>query len=172
VVARKFQLWLGAVLLVVIGVCLAGLGWLRVQEAREFSQAYNVHTYGGTNYVAQLAETTIGRTDAGYLVIVQLRLQNPNPFPLRLNRNWFLLVDHDKDYYQPTIAGTQTEWITIPAQGVAEREPLTFAVPADSFGGTLAVQLGQNYWVLLKTPKSPVPELRPGQFHTFRRRNW
>lgn len=169
---RKLQLWLGVILLVVIGGGLAGLGWLRVREAREYSQPYQVHTYTGTNYVAQLAETTIGRTDTGYLVIVNVRLQNPNPFPLRLSRNWFLLVDHDKDYYQPTIAGTQPEWIVIPAQGVAEHEPLTFAVPTDSFAGSLAVQVGQNYWVLLKTPKSQVPELRPGQFHTFRRRNW
>lgn len=171
-VARKLQLWLAATLLTLIAVCLAVLGWLRVRETRDFSQPYTVRTYTGTNYIAQLAETTIGRTETGYLVIIQLRLQNPNPAPLRLNRNWFLLVDHDKDYYQPTIAGTQSEWITIPPQGVAERETLTFAVPADSFGGSLAVQLGQNYWVLLKTPKSELPALKPGQFHTFRRRDW
>lgn len=165
--------WLIAGISLALIVAYPGvLAWLRVHEAREFSQPHAVRTIGGTNYLAQFVETTLGRSDSNYLVIVQIRVQNPNPFPLRLNRHWFLLVDHDKDYYLPTNGGTQATWFDVPAQGVAERVTFSYAVPADSFAGALAVQLGQYNWVLLKRPSPYTPRLKPGEFVTFRRRDW
>lgn len=170
-VARKYQLVLAAGL-VVLAAGFSLLALRRVRAANNYSQTYSVRTHAGTNYLAQITATTIGRTDTGYLVTLQLRLQNPHPEPLRLSRDWFLLVDHDKDYFQPTTTGAQPAWITIPAHGVAENERFTFAVPADSLDGALAVQLGQNYWIMIKTPDSPVPPLRAGEFISFQRRDW
>lgn len=156
----------------VIAISLAVMTMWRVQEARDFGQAHFVRTYAGTNYVVQLTETAIGRTDSGYVLLVHLRLRNPNPFELPLNRNAFILVDHDKDYYLPTTSGTQTELIKIPANGVLDNEMLSFAVPEDSLDGTVALQVGHHYMVLLKDEEPFGGKLSSGEFRVFRRRNW
>jgi hypothetical protein len=171
-VKHRLQWWLAGVILVLLTFSVGGLAWLRLREARAFSQPHAVRTIGGTNYVVRFIETTLGRSDSNYLVIVQVRVENPNPFPLRLNRHWFILVDHDKDYYLPAMTGTQTEWFEVPGQGVADRVTLSYSVPADSFAGLLAVQLGQYYWVRLKQPTPYKPRLKSGEFVTFRRRDW
>ncbi len=162
----------GLVAVTLIALSLGGLAWVRTREARLFSQAHTVSTYSGTNYVLRLTETTLGRAETNYLLMVQIRVQNPNPFPLKLSRKHFILVDHDKDYYLPNTTGTQTEWFTVPPRGVAERETLSFAVPADSFAGSIGLQIGQIYWVLIKHPAPYEPDLRVGEFVTFRRRHW
>jgi hypothetical protein len=172
VVTRKLQVTLAILALVIIGLCGAALAWLRVREAREFSKPYNLRTGAGTNYVARLVDVTVGRTDTNYLLILHVRFENPNPVELRLNRKWFVLVDHDKDYHLASSTGRHAEWIVVPANGVAEREALSYTVPADTFAGSLAVELGRFYFVRLKDPEPYTPGLRDGEFVTFRRRAW
>lgn len=169
---RGLQILLSTIAVVVIAGSVAVLAWLRVREARAFRQSHLVHTYSGTNYVAQLQEVSVGGATSGAVVIVYLRVENPNDFELTLDRNWFILVDHDKDYYLPSTSGTQTGLIKLPARGVSEREMLSFGVPTDSFQGTMGLQLGQNYWVLIKSEEPYGAQLRDGQFHTFKTRNW
>ena len=110
---------------------------MRVNEARQFSQSYQVQSYTGTNYVVKLLETTVGKVETGHVVIVYARFENPNPTEVVLKREWFVLVDHDKDYYLPTISGTQTPLIKLPPNGVLEKEALSYAVGDDSFAGTI-----------------------------------
>jgi len=163
---------IGVAAALVVAGSVALLGWLRVRESREFGQRHRVRTYGGTNYIAQLLETSAGGAVSGAVVIVYLRVENPNDFELTLDRNWFILVDHDKDYYLPSTTGTQQPLIKVPSRGVSEREMLSFTVMDGSFEGTLGLQLGQNYWVLLKNEEPYVERMRDGQFHTFKSREW
>jgi hypothetical protein len=156
-------------------VIAAGIGliaWLRIQESRHLTHAIQVQTYGGTNYVLQVLETTIGKLDKGCAVIVYVAFKNPNPYEVVLRRQWFVLVDSGKDYYQPSSMGTQTELIKLPPDGVRDKEALSFAVPDDSFAGTLALQVGYNYYVMLKNEKPFTRKLNPGEFITFRTRDW
>lgn len=169
---RGLQILVGVVAAVVVAGSLALLGWMRVREAQEFSAPHRVQTYGGTNYIAQLLETSVGGATSGAVVIVYLRVENPNDFELTLDRNWFILVDHDKDYYLPATSGTQQPLIKVAPRGVSEREMLSFTVMEGSFAGTLGLQLGQNYWVLLKGEEPYAAQLRDGQFHTFKSREW
>ena len=169
---RGLQFLIGALAVLIIAGSVAVLAWLRVREAREFTQRHAVHTFSDTNYVAQLLETSVGGATSGAVVIVYLRIENPNDFELALDRNWFILVDHDKDYYLPSTSGTQTALIKVPPHGVSEREMLSFTVLDGSFEGTLGLQLGHNYWVLLKAEEPYTTQLRDGQFHTFKTRNW
>jgi hypothetical protein len=171
-VTRKLQLILGGVAAAVIAVSVVLLATVRIQEARDFGRAHRVKTYSGTNYVVRLAETTIGRTDSGQVVIVYLVLANPNPVELILDRNWFILVDHDKDYYLPSTTGTQEPLIKIPAHGVLDREMLSFAVDTNAFEGVLGLQIGHQYWVMLKGIEPYTREIGIGEFRTFRRRDW
>jgi hypothetical protein len=170
--SSKKPIGIGLIALAVIALCLGLLAYWRVDESEEYLGSCAVHTYGGTNYVVQLQETMVGRTDAGCVVIVYARFENPNPFEVVLDRNWFILVDHDKDYFQPVTAGTQTPLIKLPARGVVEKEMLSFPVLEDSFAGTLGLKIGQNYWVLIKGPAPYTRKLRSGEFVSFRRRNW
>ena len=156
----------------VIVALLAVLAWLRTREARAFSQPYRVHTFTGTNYVLQLTSTTIGRVHTNFIVILAARLENPNPFEIVLQRDWFVMTDHDRDYYQPSTNGTQTALIRLPPHGVLERELFSYTVPGDTFNGTLALLAGHQYLVLVKSRKPYQPNLRDGEFITFHRRDW
>jgi hypothetical protein len=171
-VSARARTLIGAAAVVVIGASIGLLAWFRIQESRHLTQPCTVQTYGGTNYVFQVLETTVGKIDTGYAVIVYARLANPNPYEVVLNRKWFVLVDHDKDYFQPSTTGTQTELIKLPPNGVVEKESLSFAVPDDSFGGTIGLQIGMNYWVMIKDEKPFIRKLQNGAFITFRSRNW
>ena len=148
------------------------LAWRRTAEAREFSQRYEAQTDEGTNYAAQLIETTVGRTDNGCVVIVYARLSNPNPFELTLARDRFLLQAEDGHRYSPSTSGTQTNLIKLPANGVSEREAFSFLVPESSFQGAIRLQIGRNSWAGIKDSRPWEPRLRSGQFRTFRRRYW
>ncbi len=169
---RRLQLIIGGIALAIIGVCLVIMALTRVQEARQFGQAHRVRTYGGTNYVARLAETTIGRTESGRVVIVNVVLSNPNPYDIALDRKCFILIDGDKDYFQPSTTGTQTESIKIPAHGIVENELLTYAVDDNSFNGTLGLQVGYQYMVMLKGIEPYTRQLGVGEYRTFHRRDW
>ena len=160
------------VLLALAVAALALLALVRLRQARQLSQPCTVHAGGSTNYVAQILETTVGRTDTSYLVIVAVRLQNPNPFAVTLARKGFLLVDSRKEHYEPSTTGTQTVTIELPAGGAVEHELLSYAVPAEAFQGRLAVQLGPHDRLLIKEPKLYQPHLAPGRFVTFHRRDW
>lgn len=170
--SKRIQILVAGVAVAVIAVSLGLLGLLRIREAKEFSRRYIVETYGGTNYVVQLTEAAVGKTDTACVLIVYLRLQNPNPYDVTLNRNWFILVDQVKDYYLPSTTGTQTELIKLPANSVLEREMLSFTVPDNAFAGTVALMVGRNYLVLVKDQAPFEAHLRDGEFRSFRRRSW
>jgi len=171
-VTRHVQNLIAVITLIVIGVCLGLLAVLRVQETKLFHQPHRVRTYGGTNYVVELGEVAIGRTGTGCVLIVYLRLENPNPYDVILSRNWFVLVDHAKDYYLPATTGTQTELIKLPGNGVLDREMLSYTLPENAFAGALAVLIGREYMVLLKDEDPFEVRLRDGEFRSFQRRHW
>jgi len=170
--SKRIQFLVAAIALAVIGVSLGLLAMLRVQEAREFSRPHRVETYGGTNYIVQLTEVAVGKTETACVLIVYLRLENPNPYDVTLSRNWFILVNQAKDYYLPSTTGTQTELIKLAANGVLDREMLSFTVPDDAFAGTVALMVGWNYLVLVKDQQPFAVNLRNGEFRSFRRRSW
>jgi hypothetical protein len=170
---NRRPLWwiIGGLAVFVIG----GTGWLawtRTSDAREFSQPATVKTYGGTNYVVQFTEVTVGKVASGCVVIVSARFSNPNPYPVRLHRKWFMIVDHDKDYYLPTITPQQPDEFVLPAGGELAKEPLTYVMPEDSLAGTLAIMAGHYHYLLIKSPKPMSEPLQPDRFLTLRRRDW
>jgi hypothetical protein len=169
---KRIQLLVAVIALAVIGVSVGLLAMLRVHEAREFSRPHRVEAYGGTNYIVQLTEAVVGKTETACVLIVYLRLENPNPYDVTLSRDWFILVDQDKDYYQPSTTGTQTELIKLPAGGVLDREMLSFTVPDDTFAGSVALMIGRNFFVLVKDQKPFAVRLRSGEFQSFRQRSW
>jgi hypothetical protein len=172
VVKANIKMVVGTVAATVI-VLSAGLSaWLRILESRQLSQLCPVQTYGGTNYVVQLQKTVVGRTDNGYVVILYARLQNPNAYDVQLQRDWFVLIDGDKEYFLPTTNGTQTATITLPAGGVRDGEMFSFALPETALGGTIALKVGKDYWVMVKEDKPFDRILRNGEFVSFRRRQW
>ena len=162
----------GGAAVIVIAMCIGLTAWLRVREAEHLSQVCRVHTYGGTNYIVQVVETTVGRTDSGYLLLITARFENPNPFEVVLHRDWFVLVDHDKDYYQPSTTGTQAALIKLPANGVLDKEPLSFVVPEGTFAGSVGLKIGKDYWVMIKDDQPFDRQLKNGEFVSFRRRTW
>jgi hypothetical protein len=165
----------GRVAVVAVAIIGAGLGLmaiLRIQEAKEFSQPHRVQTDGGTNYVVQLTEAAVGKTKTGCVLILYLRLENPNPFDVTLGRDGFILVGHDTDHYRPSTTGTQAELIKLPANGVLDREMLSFTVPDDTFAGSVTLRVGRNYLLLVKDQTPFEARLRDGEFRSFRRRSW
>lgn len=148
------------------------LGLWRTREAREFGRAHRVRTFGGTNYVVRLTETTIGRTEAGPVVIVQLILANPNPFPIALERKWFILMDGDRDYFLPVETSSQPPTIELPARGTVDHEMLVYHVHDDSFRGALALFVGHHYMVMLKEVGSYDQPLKVGEYRSFRTVTW
>ena len=81
-------------------------------------------------------------------------------------------MDANKDYYLPSTMGTQTLEITVPAQGKVETEMLSFSVPDEGLAGAMGMQIGQNYWIMLKDKEPFKMKLKSGEFVTFRRRDW
>ena len=156
----------------VIALCVGLTAWLRVREAGHLSQSCRVRTYGGTNYVVQVVETTVGRTDNGYLLLITARIENPNPYEVALRREWFVLVDHDKDYYEPSTTGTQAELIKLPTHGVLDKETFSFAVSEGTFAGSIGLKIGKDYWVMIKDDRPFDRQLKSGEFVSFRRRRW
>ena len=171
-VNRRVQILIAVMAIGVIGVSVCLLALLRIQDARMFHRPHAVQTFGGTNYIVQLSEVVVGKTATGGVLIVYVRLQNPNPYDVTLKRNWFVLVDRAKDYFLPSTTGTQTELIKLPANGVLDREMLSYAVGDDAFAGTVALLVGRNYMVLLKDAEPFDVRLRDGEFRSFQRRHW
>lgn len=164
------RLGLVGVLLVLAAVAWTAL--VRWRDARGFGATHRVETVQGTHYVVRLREVTIGRTATGPLVLVALRLENPNPEPLALERQWFVLVDGDKDYYLPQTTESQPATIRIPARGQVDNELLVYAVSEDAFQGVLGLQIGHYYWALLKNVAPYAVPLAADEYRTFRRREW
>jgi hypothetical protein len=171
-VKNKLPWVLGGAAVLMIAVCTALLAWLRMGDARQFGKSYSVRTYAGTNYVFQFIETTVGKAETGCVLIVYARIENPNPAPLVLQRDWFVLVDNDKDYFQPVPVAGQSKTITIPAHGITEKEALSFVVPDDTLNGVLALTIGHQYFARIKSDKPMSRPLRKGQYVTFRQVNW
>lgn len=170
--SRTKQWIIGAALAGGLALVVYAVGWWRVREAEDMSRPHAVRTYGGTNYVVSLQEVTVGRSDVGYVLLVALRLANTNDFPVTLNRNAFILVDPNKDYYLPSTTGTQTPSITVPAHGALESEVLSFSLPEEGVEGSMGLQIGLNYWIMLREDKPFGLKLKSGEFISFRRRDW
>ena len=166
---RRLQIIIGVLALALVVLSVLGLAALRVDRAHQFSQLYRVQTFTGTNYVVRLLETTVGRVQTGYVVVVYARFENPNPTEIVLKRDWFVLADHDKDYYLPA---SGAPLIKLPPSGVLEKEALSYVVGDDAFLGPLALEIGHHYFVLLKTDKPWAGNLKEGRFVTFRSRDW
>jgi hypothetical protein len=155
-----------------VAIAVALVGTTRLRKTRLFGQEYRVRGPDGTNYVIQLSDVTVGKVESGCVLIVAARIHNPNDHELVLQRPWFILVDHDRDYYQPLPTGDQGALIRVPAHGVLEKELLDFVVPDDALTGTIALSVGHHYFVLLKGPKPLSRALVPGEFYQFRQRDW
>jgi hypothetical protein len=165
--------WLG--LLAVLGAAAATALWVgagRVRDSRVFSQEYRVRCPQGTNYFIQVGEVTVGKVQTGCVLIVAVRIRNPNDHELVLKRDWFILADHDRDYFQPIPTGDQGPWIRVPPHGVREKELLDFVVPDDTLDGLIALGVGHHYFVMIKSPKPLRQPLTAGQFYYFRQRDW
>jgi len=122
--------------------------------------------------VVHLLETTVGRVETGYVVIVYARLENPNPTELTLRREWFELADLDGDHCRPMTGGTQAPLIKLPANGVLEKEALSYVVNERALSGALALKIGQDYSVFINEGKPWTRRLPVGQFVTFRSQDW
>ncbi len=167
------RLQIAASVVLVAGAAVLGLlAAYRIRDMKEFTRPHRVETTGGTNYVVRLTETTVGRTDNGYVVIVYLRLENPNPYEIALKRNKFLLIDHVKSTYTPSTTGTGTDLIRLQARGVIVREMLSYTVQDKAFAGALELELGPNNRVEVKNGKPFREQLQIGEFRSFRRRGW
>jgi hypothetical protein len=159
--------------LITIGVSVGILALFRVQEARDFSRPYPVQTRAGTNFVMRILETSVGKVDTGFVVIVYMRLENPNAFSFEVRRNRFVLAgDGRGDFFRPSIMGTQDELIKLPANGVLEREMLSYTVPDDAIDGMLGLRIGRNFTILLKERGAFGGKLGPGEFRSFHRPTW
>jgi hypothetical protein len=169
-VNRKLQIAIIVLVLSFVGLSFSLLAVLRVKEARHFSQSHRVQTATGTNYIVQLLETTVGKVETGSVVIVYARFENPNSTELVLSRASFVLIGPSR--FMPVTSGTQTALIKLPPNGVLEKEALSYAVTDDSFAGTLALEVGHDYTVLVKNEKPWTRRLSVGKFVTFRSRDW
>ena len=158
---------IGAIV-IINAISFGTLAWLRLRDAREFAQPCQVHTYGGTNYTVQLLDTAVGRVETGCVVIVSVRLANPNPYEVTLQREWFVLMDHEKEYYEPTQLGL----IQIPAHGIIEREAFGFLVTDEAMAGLLALKIGQQYLLTVKSSRPYPQPVEKGRFISFRQRDW
>jgi hypothetical protein len=160
------------VALLIAGVGVGLLALFRVQQAKEFSRPRQVQTRDATNYVVRLLEAAVGRSDTGCVLILYMQLENPNSFEVTLYRKWFVLIDHDKIRYLPSMRGTQSELIKLPANGVLEKEMLSFTVPDDTFASRVTLMVDQKYRILVKDEIPFNVRLRNGEFRSFRRRSW
>lgn len=148
------------------------VAWFRVRDARMLSRPYSVKTPTGTNYVVQLRDITVGKASTGYVLLVTMRLENPNAFELELDRRNLILVDHTKEYYWPSMTGTQTSLIHVPPKGSLDKEMLSFVVTDEALQGTLALEVGWHYMVMLKEAKPFKRQMKSGEFISFRGREW
>jgi len=169
---RRRQIISGIVALCVVGAILGLVAMARVSEARQFSQKYRVETPPGTNYVMQLLETTVGRVETGYVVIVYARFENLNPSEVNLARESFVLIDRSGRRFSPATEGTQISLINLPGNGVLDKEALSYAVDSSSLAGTLTVEAGHQAYLLVKNSKAWTRPLPVGQFVTFRSWSW
>jgi hypothetical protein len=169
---RRRQIVAGIAVLSVVGVSLALVAMTRVSETRQFSQKYRVQTPTGTNFVVQLLETTVGRVETGYVVIVYARLENQEPSALALPRESFVLIDRNGRRFSPVTSGTQLSLINLPGNGVLDKEALSYAVDGNSLTGTLMLEAGPQVYLLIKNSKPWARQLPGGQFVTFRSWSW
>jgi hypothetical protein len=131
-----------------------------------------VRTREGVNYVVRLMEVDVGKTETGCVLILYIRLENPNPFKITLRREGFGLIDRRRRFYPPSVSPTQSELITLPAHGVLNREMLSFTVPDNTLAGRVELVLGQGYSILVKDRTPFDAQLRDGEFRSFRRQSW
>lgn len=170
---RRNQMLMSLAVLAIIGVSMGLLALFRVQQAEEFSRPYSIQMTEGTNYVLRVLEVAIGKADTACVLIVYLRLENPNPFDLMLERRSFFLADRHRTRYRPVTTGTQNELIKLPANGVLEREMLSFTLPDDVFAGRVALLIGdRRNRIVIKDETPFFAKLRDGEFRSFRRSKW
>ncbi len=170
---RKLPLLVAAGL--AVSVAGLGVGWValrRIEAARDFSQRRETQTAAGLKYTVQLLETTVGRVETGYVVMVYARFENPNAAELVLPRERFVLVTRGGGFYRAAASGTQPALIKLPAHGVGEKEALSFAVGEGALAGPLALEVGHLDFVVIKNERPWKRALAPGQFVSFRSAEW
>jgi hypothetical protein len=170
--SRQIRMLAVVLALAIAGVGVGLLALFRVQQAKDFSQPYRVQTAEGTNYVVQLLETVVGKTGTDCVLIVYMKLENPNSFEVVLDRDAFFLIDRNRVRHLPSTTGTQDELIKLPANGVLEKEMLSFTVPEDTFAGRIALRVGRDHRVMIKDQTPFDVRLGSDEFRSFRRRSW
>lgn len=171
--SRRLQRLVAVALVVVVaGLAVAWVAWRRIEAARDFSRRRETQTAAGMKYTVQLLETTVGRVETGYVVIVYARFENPNAAELVLPREKFVLVTRSNGLYRAAAGGTQPALIKLPAHGVGDKEALSFAVGGGALAGPLALEVGHLDFVVIKDERPWRRELAPGQFVTFRSSSW
>jgi hypothetical protein len=171
-VSKRTGILAAVAALLIVGVSVVLLALFRLEQAREFSRPNEVRARGGVDYVLRLLEVQVGKVATGYVLIVYIRLENPNSYSVTLRREWFGLIDRRRKFYPPSVSGTQSELITIPARGVLSREMLSFTVPETILAGRVALVAGPNQAILVKDRTPFDARLRDGEFRSFRRQNW
>jgi hypothetical protein len=156
---------------VIVAVAVVLIALVRVEESKNFTRPHHVRT-GGTNYVVQLLQATVGQTDSGCVVIVYARLENSNPFEIVLPRDGFVLAGPAGTRFLPAAGGTQPASLRVPASNALEQEMFSFSLPAASLRGSLGLKIGENDWVTIKSDKPFTRALRRGEFVSFRVRDW
>ena len=168
----RVKLVIGGSTAALVAVVVGATAWLRMHEAEELSRPSQVHTEEGTNYVVRVLETTVGKTEGGYLVLVAVRFENPNPCEVLIPRDWFVVVDHNNNRYLASTTGTQATLVKMPPDGVVEKELLSFAVRDTALEGAVELKVGKDRWVMIKDDKPFEQRLNSGEFVSFRRRRW
>lgn len=158
---RKHLFGIGIVVIGAAVLIVLLIAAIHVKAARQFSQKHRVQ-----NFVVQLLETTVGKLDTGSVVIVYARFENPGSTELDLPRESFRLAGRS-----PVTNGTQAALIKVPANGVLEKEALSYAIGDEVFAGALTLEVGRDQ-LLVKNAKPWTQRLPVGQFVTFRSRDW
>ena len=70
------------------------------------------------------------------------------------------------------MTGTQAPLIHVPAKGSLDKEMLSFVVTDEALRGTLALQVGWHYMVMVKESKPFTRPMKSGEFISFRGREW
>lgn len=161
------KLILVTVTLVLLGMIalVALVAGLRKYQRKAFQRHRWLQTDRGVHYMLRLMETTVGKTECGYLLMVTVEIENSNSSVLRFPRREFVLKDGRGVLYEP--APTSVESLTPPA-----RETFSFSLPTAALGNALDLRVSSHSWVRLRSSRPYTTQLREGEFRTYYRPDW
>ncbi len=83
------------------------------------------------------------------------------------------MLDPHREYFQPSISGTQEQWIRLDPHAVQENVMLSFLLGPNALQGGITLKIGsKEYWVPLKSVEPYQEPLEPGQFRSFKHNEW